>query len=58
MTRKVKHVLIILGVVLEAVVCIVYGFALLPVPKPVCLLIWCLLSLIICRVAEVRTVQI
>ncbi len=52
MTRKIKNVLIILCVILEAGIGLAFGFAVTPVSKPVCLLLWCLLSFLICRLAE------
>ncbi len=55
MTKNVKNMLIILGVILEICICVAYGFEILPVPKTVCLLLWCLLAVLICRLADLRT---
>ncbi len=52
MTRKIKIILIVFCGILEAGIGLAFGFALLPVSKPVCLLLWCLLSFLICRLAE------
>ncbi len=52
MPKKMKTMLIILGLILEAGLVLLFGFTALPVSRALCLLIWCVLAALICRLAD------
>ncbi len=52
MTKRMKNILIVLGVILEAGIVLFFGFAEEPVSRLFCLIIWCLLAFWICHLAE------
>ncbi len=51
MIRKVKNILLTLGVILEAGIALAFGFAAVPVSGTLCLFLWCLLAVLICELA-------
>ena len=53
MNKREKMFVVVMAVMIQVIISVLYGFSKVPVPSGVCLLIWCICAVMICKIMEV-----